>query len=244
MLVGKIAASMCDHFGWNSYTWPTGSEFRDGYVDQQVAVIQELFSRMELKEVTDTSDEMLRVHSSGPTRLPMADLVNKGTFSNIRITFATTNTTENVDSFLVDRRAFARRVAARFRKTGTDQLRVISCTSPLQFPTDPATGLYLPVSGDQLFTWCVAEMHRRQEFFDNAIGDRFKIVPLAVEGPGICRLPLRSPARRATRASSLASWTALPPLCATSPWRRFPPSPPPLRPPGRSALRVLPPLVR
>lgn len=93
------------------YTNPTGSEFMDGYIGQDIHIIDDAGQNREEKDLA----LLCQCISSVPFTVPMADLAEKGTFYTSKLVVATTNKMDFTSMVLTDSEALARRFPFNFR---------------------------------------------------------------------------------------------------------------------------------
>nr|YP_008119840.1 2C protein [parechovirus C1] len=146
MLTTRLLKS-CDLQG--IYTNPTGSEFMDGYVGQDVHIIDDAGQNREEKDLA----LLCQCISSVPFTVPMADLAEKGTFYTSKIVVATTNKMDFSTMVLTDSEALARRFPFNFRL----RAKVPYCkNNRLNVPdamAQMADGSCWEISRDQGRTW-------------------------------------------------------------------------------------------
>ncbi len=93
------------------YTNPTGSEFMDGYIGQDIHIIDDAGQNREEKDLA----LLCQCISSVPFTVPMADLTEKGTFYTSKIVIATTNKFDFTSMVLTDPAALERRFPFHLR---------------------------------------------------------------------------------------------------------------------------------
>ncbi|ATY47697.1 polyprotein [Ljunganvirus 6] len=93
------------------YTNATGSEFMDGYVGQDIHIIDDAGQNREEKDLA----LLCQCISSVPFTVPMADLTEKGTFYTSKIVIATTNKSDFNCMVLTDPAALERRFPFNLR---------------------------------------------------------------------------------------------------------------------------------
>ncbi|BAV53294.1 polyprotein [Ljunganvirus 5] len=93
------------------YTNATGSEFMDGYIGQDIHIIDDAGQNREEKDLA----LLCQCISSVPFTVPMADLTEKGTFYTSKIVIATTNKSDFTCMVLTDPAALERRFPFNLR---------------------------------------------------------------------------------------------------------------------------------
>ncbi|AAO83985.1 polyprotein [Ljunganvirus 3] len=93
------------------YTNPTGSEFMDGYVGQDIHIIDDAGQNRDEKDLA----LLCQCISSVPFTVPMADLAEKGTFYTSKVVIATTNKMDFNCMVLTDPGALERRFPFNLR---------------------------------------------------------------------------------------------------------------------------------
>nr|WPV63348.1 MAG: polyprotein [Wenzhou bat picornavirus 1] len=165
-LVKKVSRAMGYH---GIFTNPTGSQYMDGYVQQEIHLIDDAGQNRDEQDLA----LLCQCISSVPFTVPMADINEKGMPYTSKLVVATSNKTDFTSTVLSDPSALKRRfpfyyrIRAKIQYTRDGKLDVPSAMSrmcsgdPWEYTIDGY--LWKPVDMDDIVGQVVGELQRRTD---------------------------------------------------------------------------------